>query len=62
MLANDAFGSTQLLTVDARTGALTRQRFQHCADDPANYNALSHELRVDVDRAAAGGARRHSGC
>ena len=25
MLANDAFGSTQLLTVDARTGALTRQ-------------------------------------
>ena len=58
MLANDAFGSTQLLTVDARTGALTRQRFQHCADDPANYNALSHELRVDVDRGdqAAGAA------
>ena len=48
LAGNDAAGSSsQLLTVDARTGAIAQQHVVSCDGDASHYNALSHELRVD---------------
>ena len=48
LLASTKLGSSQLLTVDARTAEITQEYHQECSDSPENYNALSHELSVDA--------------
>ena len=49
LLGGANLGSSQLLTIDARTQEIAQELFVSCEGDASLYNALSHELRVDAE-------------